>query len=151
MLCNPGEGMEKYQLGWGWRLSCFWLTPGKSACIEMHLREAKQNPFILQGDCRGDWTATRGRSPQAPLWTVTRIFPVALKACSQGLLPPCRVSAPHPYQPDCLQQPHLLPCQSFLLLWPQALLRVMLAMCCHSLNIWMVRCQCVSSANREHL
>lgn len=111
----------------------------------MHLRKAKQNPFILQGFAfAGGWGGGRvGTSPwdRAFPGTVVRVYK-DFSCDPRGLLPgpsgPFQMPsafllvsmAPHPYQTDCLQRPQLVSLVStphFSVLWP----RVALAMCCH--------------------
>lgn len=84
--------MEKYQLVWGWRLSCIWLTQATACelrCISEKPNKTHSFSRVLHS-LGGAGLSPRGRA----LLRIAVIFPVALDACCQGLLLPFRCPVP---------------------------------------------------------
>ena len=91
MLYNPGEGMEKYQLEWSWRLSCIWLTQAKALVLKcISEKPNKTHSFSRASPLEGVGLSPRDRALQG----TAVIFLVALKACFQSLLFPFRCPVP---------------------------------------------------------
>lgn len=134
--------MEKYQLEWGWRLSCIWLTQATAfelRCISEKPNKTHSFSRVLHS-LGGAGLSPRGRA----LLGTAVIFLVALDACFQGLLFPFRCPVPSwcVYGSPPLPGRQLLsattgfPLQHLPLLrpGPQTLLQVALAMWHHYLQ-----------------